>query len=247
MTTAQKDHITRIAMWSGPRNISTAMMRSWENRADTFVTDEPFYACYLESTGIDHPGRQEIIASQSTDWRQVADDCVTLTSDEQTIHYQKHMTQHMLPHLELDWINTLHNIFLIRSPEDVVASYAKTRPDLTPQDLGFEQQHRLFNHVRDNVDPDPLVIKATDVLSNPKQTLTAICNKCQISFDDSMLNWPAGKRESDGVWSPHWYHNVEASTCFAPPRERNFTLDSTQQSIADQCQPFYIALRESAM
>ena len=236
--------ITRIAMWSGPRNISTAMMRAWENRADTFVTDEPFYAFYLAASGIDHPGKEEIITSQSTDWRQVARECTTLTHRDCRVHYQKHMTQHMLPQLDLDWINALHNIFLIRTPQEVVASYSKTRPDLTPQDLGFEQQHRLFMHVREHCDDHPLVIRAIDVLKNPTATLTAICDKCNLAFNQSMLKWPAGKRDSDGVWAPHWYHNVEQSTEFSAPAQRDITLNAKQQSIADQCEPFYAALRE---
>ncbi len=233
-------------MWSGPRNISTAMMRAWENRADTFVTDEPFYACYLNTTGIDHPGRPEILASQSTDWQEVANNCLQLTKSHQTIHYQKHMTQHMLPHLDLHWINHLHNVFLIRSPEEVVASYSQARPNMTPEDLGFEQQHRIFEHVCKNVDPKPLVISAKDVLKDPQQVLNAICEKCQIPFDQAMLNWPAGKRDSDGVWAPHWYNNVQKSTCFAPPRERNISLNTVQQEIANRCRPFFNALQESA-
>lgn len=233
-------------MWSGPRNISTAMMRSWENRTDTFVTDEPFYACYLNTTGIEHPGQAEIIASQSTDWQLVASDCTGMNKKDKSIHYQKHMTQHMLPDLDLNWINHLHNIFLIRTPEEVVASYSQTRPNLSPEDLGFEQQHRIFNHVRDNVDPNPLVIKASDVLKDPQKALAAICDKCNIAFDLAMLSWPAGKRDSDGVWAPHWYHNVEQSTRFEPPRKNKIRLDATQQDIANQCSPFYIALHESA-
>ena len=239
--------ITRVAMWSGPRNISTAMMRAWENRADTFVTDEPFYAFYLSASGIDHPGRAEIIASQSTDWQLVANECTTLTDNDCQVHYQKHMTQHMLPQLELGWIDQLHNIFLIRTPQEVVASYSKTRPDLTPQDLGFEQQHRLFKHVCEHIDTNPLVIQAIDVLKNPTAALTAICQKCDIAFDHSMLSWQAGKRDSDGVWAPHWYHNVEKSTEFSAPVHRDISLDQKQQSIAEKCEPYYSALQEQAL
>ena len=129
----------------------------------------------------------------------------------------------------------------------MVASYSKTRPDLTPGDLGFEQQHRLFNHVREYIDSNPLVIRAIDVLQNPGKTLNAICNKCDIQFSSSMLSWPAGKRDSDGVWAPHWYHNVEKSCEFSAPVERDIKLDAMQQTIAEQCEPFYSALREHAL
>lgn len=231
--------MTRLAMWSGPRNISTAMMRAWENRADTFVTDEPFYAHYLHSTGIDHPGREQILASQSTDWREVVQQCTSQRQPGATVHYQKHMTQHLLAPVELDWIDSLINVFLIRSPEAVVSSYARTRPDVTPADLGFEQQHRLYQHVTTHLDPNPLIIAADDVLRDPRATLSAICARASLDFDENMLAWPAGKRDSDGVWAPHWYHNVEKSTGFGPYVEKTLQLNDAQKVIADQCRPFY--------
>jgi hypothetical protein len=231
-------------MWSGPRNISTAMMRAWENRPDTFVTDEPFYACYLRTTGIEHPGRDTILTSQSCDWEEVIDDCQHLTHQDCSVHYQKHMTQHMLQEVRLDWINALVNVFLIRRPEEVVASYAQARPDLTAEDLGFAQQHRLYEHVRSHISQQPLVLTTEQVLTNPEQALRSICDYAGIDFDQSMLKWPAGKRESDGVWAPWWYHNVEQSTGFAPYTKKAVSLDSNQQQIAARCQPFYEAMLE---
>lgn len=234
----------RIAMWSGPRNISTAMMRAWENRADTIVTDEPFYACYLTATGIEHPGRDEVIASQSSEWQQVISDCVTQTHTDATIHYQKHMTQHMLPDMELDWLQKLVNVFLIRSPEEVVASYAQARPDLTAEDLGFAQQHRLYQYVKQNIHSEPLVISARQVLTDPKAALQKVCEYCEINFHNSMLQWPVGSRASDGVWAPYWYKNVEQSSGFAPFVEKQITLDNNQEKIAQRCRPFYNAMLE---
>lgn len=240
--------ITRVAMWSGPRNISTAMMRSWENRSDTFVSDEPFYAHYLSDTDMDHPGKDKVIASQPTDWQQVASDCVSLSKTGCTVHYQKHMTQHMLAHIDLGWLKKVQNIFLIRSPEEVVASYTKTRPELTPEDLGFKQQHRLFEHVRNHLDPEPLVVAAADVLADPAGALTAVCEKCALEFDHSMLQWPAGKRDTDGVWAPYWYSNVEKSTGFLPSAgKQTAKLDSVQRAIADQCAPYYETLQQHAI
>ena len=231
-------------MWSGPRNISTAMMRAWENRPDTFVTDEPFYACYLSATGIEHPGRDAIITSQSCDWEKVIDNCQHLTHQGCAVHYQKHMTQHMLAEIRLDWINSLINVFLIRRPEEVVASYAQARPDLTAEDLGFAQQHRLYEHVCHHVHKHPLVLTTEQVLTNHEQALRSICDYAGIDFDQSMLHWPAGKRESDGVWAPWWYHNVEQSTGFARYAKKTVSLDSNQQKIAARCQPFYEAMLE---
>lgn len=234
----------RIAMWSGPRNISTAMMRAWENRDDTFVTDEPFYACYLNDTGIDHPGREKILQSQSTDWEYVISDCVSREPNGYSIHYQKHMTQHMLNHLQLDWLDQLVNVFLIRSPTEVVASYAKARPDLTPEDIGFAQQHRLYQHVRQHINSRPLVMSAKQILSDPAGSLKQICKYCQVEFQSSMLQWPAGGRDSDGVWAPWWYSNVVESTGFIEYTPKEITLDRTQQCIADRCEPYYQAMLE---
>ncbi len=226
-------------MWSGPRNISTALMRAWENRPDTFVSDEPFYACYLTQTNIDHPGREEIIRSQPSDWREVVQQCTHLTEADNTVHYQKHMTQHMLPEIDIDWLTATVNIFLIRSPEAVASSYAKARPDLTASDLGFEQQHRLYQHVVNHIDSNPLVINSDDVRNHPEKSLTAMCRKANIEFDPAMLQWPKGRRLSDGVWAPHWYKNVEQSTGFQPTTPGHIELDDTQRKIADLCQPYY--------
>ncbi|MEM7256425.1 MAG: HAD family hydrolase [Pseudomonadota bacterium] len=236
--------VKRIAMWSGPRNISTAMMRAWENRNDTFVTDEPFYACYLNHTGIEHPGRAEILANQSTHWEVVIDDCLSLTQDQCAIHYQKHMTQHMLPHLRLDWLDKLVNVFLIRSPAEVIASYSQARPDLTAEDIGFAQQHRLYQHVKQHVHSQPLVMSSKQVLSDPAAALKKICRYCEVEFTDTMLQWPAGSRDSDGIWAPYWYSNVEQSTGFAPYQQKNITLDNNQQRIAERCEPYYQAMLE---
>ncbi len=240
--------LVRIAMWSGPRNISTAMMRAWENRTDTRVTDEPFYAHYLQATGIDHPGRANIIVSQSTDWEVVAAECAATTDTTgHKIHYQKHMTQHLLPHMSLAWIDTLVNVFLIRSPQAVVSSYARARPDLTPADLGFEQQHRLYQYMVEQLGDKPLVIAADDVLRDPRTTLGAICDKAGVDFTESMLSWPAGARDSDGVWAPYWYENVQKSTGFGPYKEKVLNLTTAQQAIADQCQPFYEQLNDARL
>lgn len=242
------DSPLRIAMWSGPRNISTAMMRAWENRPDTFVTDEPFYAHYLANTDTEHPGQQEILTSQPNNWQDVVNDCLTSTQTGCSIHYQKHMTHHVLPHIPLDWLAELTNIFLIRAPDAVVASYSKSRPDLTASDLGFVQQARLFNSVKDSLGEAPLVIDSVRLLQKPDQALILLCEHCGIEFDSNMLHWPAGKRTSDGAWAPYWYASVEASTGFGAPRpQQSITLDKKQQQIADQCQPFYESMAEHSV
>ena len=229
----------RIAMWSGPRNISTAMMRAWENREDTAVVDEPFYAHYLQATGVNHPGREEVLKSQSTDAAEVAAMLTGPIPGGKSIWYQKHMTQHMLPDMPLDWLDQVTNCFLIRDPEQVVASFTIQRPDAAAWELGFEQQARLFDHVCDKLGHAPPVIDAADVLKDPRSTLGALCAQLGIPFTDGMLHWPPGPRASDGVWAPHWYAAVERSTCFAPYREREPKLSDFQWELADQCRPHY--------
>ena len=232
----------RLAMWSGPRNISTTMMRSWENREDTVVVDEPLYAHYLIATGVDHPGREDVIASQPDDWRAVAKQLTGPVPGQKPIWYQKQMTQHVLPDMDLDWLDGLTNCFLIRRPELVVASFTKVRPDAALWELGFEQQSRIFEHVAQGLGETPLVLDAEDVLKDPKAMLNAFCTKLGIPFSERMLHWPAGPRASDGVWAPHWYAAVERSMGFEPYEPRSPKLTDFQQGLAERCRPHYDAL-----
>ncbi|MGH8118470.1 MAG: hypothetical protein ACREPJ_14425 [Rhodanobacteraceae bacterium] len=229
----------RIAMWSGPRNISTALMRAWENREDTAVIDEPFYAHYLVETGLEHPGREDVIATQETDAAKIAAMLVGPIPGGKTIWYQKHMTQHILPEMELDWLEGVSSCFLIRDPAAVVASFTIQRPDAEAWELGFEQQARLFEHVCRRQDHPPPVIDAADVLKNPPGTLTALCTALGVAFSERMLAWPAGPRASDGTWAPHWYAAVQRSTGFAPFRPHPVRLNESQQRLVDACQPHY--------
>lgn len=229
----------RIAMWSGPRNISTAMMRAWENREDCAVIDEPFYAHYLIETGVEHPGRDDVIVAQESDDAKVAAMLTGPIPGGKSVWYQKHMTQHMLPEMPLDWLDHVTNCFLIREPEAVVASFTIQRPDAAAWELGFEQQARLFDHVCDRMGHAPPVIDAADVLKDPRGMLRTLCAKLGIPFSERMLRWPAGARSSDGVWAPHWYAAVERSTGFAPYRPCTHALTSFQRQLADQCRPHY--------
>ncbi|HLW74488.1 MAG TPA: HAD family hydrolase [Gammaproteobacteria bacterium] len=229
----------RLAMWSGPRNISTAMMRAWENREDTAVIDEPLYAHYLVATGVNHPGREEVIASQPTDWHVVAKQLTGPIPGGKPIWYQKHMTQHVLPDMSLDWLDGLVNCFLIRRPELVVASFTRTRPDAALWELGFEQQSRIFAHVSDRVGSAPAVLDAEDILKDPGTMLSALCLKLGIPFSQRMLHWPVGPRKSDGVWAPHWYAAVERSTGFEPYEPREPRLSDFQRLLVERCRPHY--------
>ena len=225
-------------MWSGPRNISTAMMRAFENRPDTRVADEPFYAAYLAETGLDHPMRDEVLASQPTDWREVAHG---LTCEiDRPIHYQKHMTHHMLPGFGLDWLETCRSAFLIRDPAAVLASYTVKRGEVTLADIGVERQRELFERECDRLGQAPPVVEGKDVLADPRGALVRLCAALEIPFDDAMLAWPAGRRDTDGVWAPAWYDAVERSTGFGPPPAEVIpALSDGLRRIADAARPHY--------
>jgi hypothetical protein len=233
------DEPVRIAIWSGPRNISTAMMRSFGNRPDTLVVDEPFYAAYLALTGIDHPMREEVIAAGETDWRRVVDTLLAPRADDISVYYQKQMTHHMLPEIGRDWLAQMKNAFLIRRPENVLASYVRKREAVTLEDIGFVQQAELFDLVADALGAPPPVIDARDVLENPNGMLRALCDAVGIRFYDSMLTWEHGFRDTDGVWGAHWYEAVAASTGFAPPKPDVTELPPHLFRIADEARPIY--------
>ena len=230
----------RIAMWSGPRNISTAMMRSFENRADCQVVDEPFYAAYLAETGLDHPMRDEVLGAQPTDWRAVV---AALDALGGPVVYEKHMTHHMLPGMGLEWAADRANAFLIRDPAEVLASYVVKRGEVTLDDIGIVRQRELFEREAERLGRAPPVVRGADILAAPEAMLRGLCAALGIGFDPAMLSWPAGRRASDGVWAPAWYDAVERSTGFAKPdRAPRPALTGDLQSIADQARPHYEAL-----
>ena len=230
----------RIAMWSGPRNISTAMMRSFESRPDTAVVDEPFYAVYLAVTGADHPMRSEVLASQPTDWREVAAAMTGPVPGAAKVFYQKHMTHHMVGGVGLDWMARCRNVFLIRRPDEVVASYGKRRETVSLEAIGVERQAELFDREADRLGAAPPVIDAADVLADPRGALTDLCAELGIVFTEQMLVWPAGKRETDGVWAPAWYDQVERSTGFQSPSANSAPEQSPdERRVADAAQPYY--------
>jgi hypothetical protein len=233
----------RIAMWSGPRNISTAMMRSFGARPDTAVIDEPFYAVYLAMTGIDHPMRTEVLASQPNDWREVVPTLLGPVPGGKAIYYQKHMTHHMLDGVGREWMAEVRNAFLIRDPEAVLASYAVKRSDVTLADIGIVQQRELFDREAQRLGRAPPVVEGSDVLKDPAGTLGRLCKALGIAFTEAMLRWPAGRRDTDGAWAPAWYDAVERSTGFAPPpRRESVSLPDVLRRIADAARPHYEAL-----
>jgi len=220
-----------VAMWSGPRNISTAMMRSFDSRADTTVVDEPLYAHYLDATGIDHPGRSEILASQPRRW----EDAVAglLAVSEKAVFYQKHMTHHLLPQIGREWLGSVSNAFLIRDPALVVASYSKVRGEPTLADLGYPQQVSIFRAYGGPV------VDAADILRAPADVLPRLCAALDIPWDPAMLSWPSGPRDTDGVWAPHWYSAVIASTGFAAAPAGPPDVPAHLRGLVSEAAPLY--------
>lgn len=237
------DSGTRLAMWSGPRNISTALMRSWENRDDCVVIDEPLYAHYLAETELDHPGRDEVIEAGETDWRQVVTALVGPVPYGARIHYQKHMTHHLLPHIGRSWLTRLTNVLLIRDPADVFVSYRRSRAQPVPTDLGVLQQRALYAHLV-SVGATPPVIDAADFLRDPATHLAWLCDLVSVPFFAVMLSWPPGPRESDGVWAPYWYDAVLESTGFTPYQSHPIDLEPDEAAIVDACRPAYDELAD---
>jgi hypothetical protein len=235
----------RIAMWSGPRNLSTAMMRAFENRADCVVSDEPFYAAYLAATGLDHPMRGAVLASQPKDWEHVAEQLVGSApqgagNGDAAVWYQKHMTHHMLPEFGLDWTGDFRHAFLIRAPARVLASYVAKREEVALSDIGLVRQVELFDRFADETGAAPPVVDSDELLRDPEGVLRRLCTALAIPFDPAMLHWPKGRRASDGVWAPAWYASVEQSTGFAVQSGSDLpSLPRHLQQIADAALPFY--------
>ena len=234
----------KIAMWSGPRNISTALMRSFENREDTFVSDEPFYAHYLQQTGIDHPMRKEVIEAGNSDWDEVSQYLTGIIPQDKSVWYQKHMAQHNLPGVDLDWTGRLTNCFLIRNPREVILSYSKKYEITSVYQLGFPQQFDLFTKLRGITKIAPIVLDSKDVLMNPNNMLQKLCEKLEIPFSDKMLSWPLGKRDSDGVWGQYWYDNVEKSTGFKAYQKTDDKIPNKYAVIYEKSLKYYQQLFE---
>ncbi len=236
----------RIAMWSGPRNISTAMMRSWENRADCEVVDEPFYAFYLSQTQSPHPLFDEVIASQSKEYDEVSKQ---LSEGHCTaeIQYQKHMTHHMLDGIDLAWTKDIRHCFLIRDPREVVNSYTNSRGVCTAKDIGIIRQAELYDEISQISGQTIPVVDSSRVLGSPATLIPKICEALNVPYSMNMLKWPEGPRESDGIWAKHWYHSVEKSTGFAFPKPTNFELTSEQNLVVEEVMPHYRKMQKMAL
>jgi hypothetical protein len=226
-------------MWSGPRNISTALMRSFGARPDCAVSDEPLYAHYLKVTGADHPARDETIAEHEWDWQLVTRALIGPVPGGNRVWYQKHMAHHLTREVGRKWILGLTNIFLIRDPAEMITSFIKVIPNPTPADLGLPQQVDLFEWIYAKTGRRAAVVNAPAVLEDPAAMLARVCEYAGIPFTDAMLSWPPGPRDTDGVWAPHWYDSVYKSTGFAPYQPKNEPVPERLAGVLAECQKLY--------
>jgi hypothetical protein len=217
-------------------------MRSWGNRDDSVVCDEPFYAHYLHSTNKDHPGAQEIIAAGETDWKKVVASLTGEIPGSKRIFFQKHMTHHLLPHISREWLGMVTNCFLIRDPREMLTSYVKIVSNPSLEDTGFPQQTEIFDWVRNHLKITPPVLDSVDVLNHPRRMLGLLCDSLGIEFQEAMLGWPPGPRDTDGVWARHWYGEVEKSTGFRPYRPKAEAIPPQLQPLYEQCAEHYARL-----
>lgn len=243
MNSSRAMNARRIAMWSGPRNISTAMMRSWGARQDCRVIDEPLYAHYLNSLSVakraEHPGWGDVIRSQPTSWVQISRHLTGHVPGGKPIWYQKHMAHHLTEEGVWDWTLKLTNCFLIRDPASMITSFIKVIENPTPEDLGLPQQVRLFEWIRANSDQTPAVLVSRDVLLDPRRMLTELCRAVRVPFDESMLSWEPGPRAEDGVWAPHWYANVYKSTGFGAYQAKDERVPDRLLGVLEECNGLY--------
>lgn len=237
----------RIAMWSGPRNLSTAMMRSFSSRADTFVSDEPYYGAYLKETGDPQPMAAGIIEDMECDWHRVTEALLGPVPDGSPIWYQKHMPHHMEGPVDILDLPEMRHAFLIRDPVRVAASYASKRTAINSDHLGTVRQRQYFERVAEMTGRAPPVVDSADILGNPEGVLRKLCEALDIPWDNSMLGWKKGPHSEDGIWGAHWYDKVNASTGFGGAPGPLPALSAQFEQVAEACQADYEALREHAI
>jgi hypothetical protein len=229
-------HTTRINLWSSPRNISTAMMYAFAQRSDTVVFDEPLYAHYLKSTGIIHPGNDEILQSQNDNGKKVIEEII-LADYEKPVAFFKQMTHH-LEHISLDFLAQTKNIIFIRNPKQIIASYAQVIKNVTMQDVGIMKQWWLFNYLKEK-NLSCIVLDSNEILKSPGNVLQQLCAALGILYDENMLHWPAGPKTYDGVWAKYWYDNVHQSTGFSKQKTSERELPSYLKALYEESKVYY--------
>lgn len=233
-----------VACWSGPRNISTALMRSWSSRHDTFVTDEPFYAYYLKETKLKHPMYEEIINHYSSNYNQIVSDLISKIPEGKKIWYQKHMAHHILDLTNIEWIANCENCILMRHPKEVISSYTKKNELNSVEDLGYSQQYEIMKFLK-KLNKPYIIIDSSELLKNPEKSLSTWCKKMNIKFYKSMLSWEKGNNIYDGIWWKSWYDNVINTTGFQKFEKKDITIENKYDSIYNESMKYYNYLKEN--
>lgn len=231
-----------IACWSGPRNISTALMRSWSSRKDTFVTDEPFYAYYLKETQINHPMHKKIINHYLSDYDEIVNHLINEIPNRKNIWYQKHMAHHLIDLSKIDWIKKCENCILIRHPKEVISSYTAKNKLNSVTELGYPQQFELAKFLKKS-NCSFKIIDSADLLKNPKEILFEWCESINIQFDESMLHWKRGDHPNDGIWWRHWYNNVIETKGFQKYEKKDINIENEYDSIYNDSMEYYNYLK----
>jgi hypothetical protein len=232
-----------IACWSGPRNISTALMRSWSSRGDTFVTDEPFYAHYLRETKLKHPMYKEILNKYSSNYNEIVNYLIDEIPKNKKIWYQKHMAHHILDLSSIDWISNVENCILLRHPKEVISSYTKKNKLTSVEELGYPQQYEIINFLK-KINKSYIIIDSKELLTNPQKSLSDWCRKINIKFDKSMLKWDKGGHVNDGIWWESWYDNVIKTTGFEKYEKKDINIENKYDSIYNESMKYYSYLKE---
>ena len=233
-----------IACWSGPRNISTALMRSWSSRKDTFVTDEPFYSYYLKEKKIKHPMYKEIINMYSSNYDEVVDYLLGKIPNNKKIWYQKHMAHHILDLNEIEWISNCHNCILLRHPKEVISSFTKKNKLKSVEELGYPQQYEIIKFLK-KINKTFIIIDSKELLMNPEKLLSDWCSKINIKFYKSMLKWEKGNHINDGIWWESWYNNVIKTTGFNKYEKKDINIENKYDSIYNESMKYYTYLKET--
>lgn len=233
-----------VCLWSGPRNVSTALMYSFAERPDTRVVDEPLYGHFLRTTGADHPGRDEVMAVVNCDGQQVMNELLTESVDDPEVLFMKQMAHHLV-HMDEAFLQRTRNIFLVRDPREMLPSLTIQLPDAQLDDTGLKMQWQLFRTLEEQ-GQSPAIVDSRELLLDPSGVLRQLCDNLEIEYTDKMLSWPAGPREEDGAWAPYWYHAVHKSTGFSryvPKTEFPLHL----QPLLEECSPWYDKLYRRAI
>ncbi len=234
----------RINMWSGPRNVSTALMYSFAQRRDTRVLDEPLYGHYLRVADAEHPGKQEVIDAMISDGERVVRE-VILGPCDRPVLFMKQMAHHLVA-IDRAFLAQTTNVLLIRDPEQMLPSLAQNLAQPILRDTGLAMQSALYQELLD-LGQQPLVLDAKQLLLDPPGVLSQLCSHLGIPFDEHMLHWSPGPRPEDGIWAKYWYQNVHQSTGFEPYRERNEPFPSHLLPLLEECKPHYALLAQVAL